>query len=410
MARLTGDKLLVGMMRSRADAAAAQQLFSRAARCWSTFGLPDGSRDARRITADGMNVLLTPSEELIQQAMNRLLKPILDADHHWLLEIPRVLMPNQSSAEVRISQRGAVMGFPLSAFGGLYLGNLLLMQIDGDSDEPLDARTRRAKTASRALKKRIPPGLGRQALASWMNGTTPSPKFAQATSRLESADTLFAGMMSEGARRSMWAMTTFQQAVMLLHEFGHVDDLARRNVATEVHRHSLAEELYADAWGHRYVKRLAKRLFTGPDDVQGSIAGSLLQLYALLDQSEIPEGADRRRAELAERCSAYIRSLAPNSQTAALITPEHALAYFDWVGSKLSQRIPVPFMFIMYEVFIRQFEGKVTYEDEAAAEHSNLKLWLPKRFWGRTERLQWGRGVDEIVVHTERPPGAAHRD
>jgi hypothetical protein len=371
--RICGDRLLVDQLRSEAQARNARHLMGRVARCWDLFGLPDGSRNPGRRRTDGQSFCLQPTEDMIHDSMNTLLGAVLPKRDVWLLDIPRVLLPDRSGAEVLISRRGAAMGLPWSAFGGLFFANYLYLCL---LEDPVDdassyraIKTWRARKIKWRLRRRIPPGLCRHALTHWMTGCAVAPKAKPAAEKLEAALTLLMMIMIKQVYpqedQSIWAMTTFQQAIMVIHEFGHVVALRDAHVQDVVHQHSVAEELQADRWGLESNKRLVRRLFGTSEAGSVLAARSLLFLYSVLEFIEYPERADPRREDMAIRCAAYIRELVTDSPFAR-IDESAVFDFFETMRESFAERLPAMYLFILLEAFLQDMHNtvEVSYEDD----------------------------------------------
>lgn len=120
---LHGDPALVALLRTAEQASTAQRLMVTAARCWDVYGLADGNGKPTSGSPTGMHFLLVPSET----ALNAVIRPHLPPDDHWLLDIPRVLLPGTGSAHMIVSRSGDVaLGLPWASFGSLFFYNEVL--------------------------------------------------------------------------------------------------------------------------------------------------------------------------------------------------------------------------------------------------------------------------------------------
>ena len=354
MAPVQGDPALVEQLRFGVKQGDVDALMGRAARCWDRYGLPDGSRNPGRQPGrlpNGLSGTLIPSEKLINESLNKLLRPVLEPADRWLLSIPRVLVPDRSSAHVLVSRKGAAIGMPWSAFGALFFANALstMFYFAEEHPDPAD-RTLRGLRQRRRLARRLPRGLCATAYRHWLTGMPPPAEAQRAVDRLEAVMTLWMKMTEPYLGQEIWAVSVFQQALMVLHEFGHVVDLGGKRPAGSEPRSTrctLADELGADTWSHRYARRLSEKLFSTDIDV----VVPLLDLFSTLDMAELPDPADPRRGDLAERCARLIHQLSS--------TPIHA----DGVNQRflaLRARADRPEKFLLtnfrdYDDFVGQF-------------------------------------------------------
>jgi hypothetical protein len=313
MAPVQGDPVLVEQLRFGVRQGDVDRLMGRAARCWDRYGLPDRSKNPGRRPDGKGHWTLVPTEKIINESLNTLLRPVLDPADRWLLDIPRVLVPDRSSAHVLMSRKGAALGMPWSAFGGLFFANALRTMFDFAETYPAPAdRTWRARRQRRRLARRLPPGLCAAAIRHWLTGIDAPTEFARAVERLESVITVWMKWSESYTAQAIWAVSVFQQALMTLHEFGHIVELSRdRPTGAEPRatRCTLADELGADLWSRRYAHRLVDVLFTDPVQV----VVPLIDLFSTLDVAELPDPVDPRRADLAERCALLTNSMVPTA-------------------------------------------------------------------------------------------------
>ncbi|MFB4318381.1 hypothetical protein [Actinomadura sp. 21ATH] len=322
MAPIKGDPALVEQLRFGVRQGDVKDLIGRAARCWDRYGLPDGSKNPGRQPGrlpDGMSGTLTPSEKDINDALNKLLRPVLDPADRWLLNIPRVLVPDRSSAHVLMSRKGAALAMPWSAFGGLFFVNALRSMLSFPVEHPA-CRSRRQR---RKLARRLPLDLCAKATRYWLTGIKPPAECVRAVERLEHVITLWMKLTEPAVGQTIWAISVFEQALMTLHEFGHVVALGRdRPTGTKpkATHCTLADELGADQWSRRYARRLADGLFADP---QHAII-PLLALYSTLDIAEMPDPGDPRRQDLAQRCALLIEYVTSRPIDLALVYDDFA--------------------------------------------------------------------------------------
>lgn len=328
MAGLRGDPVLVEQLRFGQSLGDLDSLLSRAARCWDRYALPDGTRNPGRGRAGDEHWVYRPTEKIVNDALDNLLRKILDPADRWLLDIPRVLVPDRTSAQVLMSRKGAAIGMPWSAFGGLFYANALRTMFYFAEDDPSPAdRSWRAGRQRRRLARHLPSGLCANAVRNWFTGIKVPAESAAAAVRLEGVVTVWMKRTAHETAAEIWQVTVFQQALMTLHEFGHLvafkNGPAAGSGVTAI-RCGLAEELGADLWSRRYLERLARAFFGGGPEV----VVPLLDLFGVLDLVGFADPADRRRADLAVRCADLVNGL-----VAKVAHPEAVLAKFDRVRS-----------------------------------------------------------------------------
>ena len=364
MAPIEGDPSLVDELRHGAHRDDVDELLKRAARCWDRYGLP----------GDKEHWTVRPTEKDINEPLDTLLRPVLDPADRWLLDIPRVLVPDRSSAYVVLSRKGAALGMPWSAFGGMFFVNALsaMFHFAEHVKVPAD-RARRTRRPRRKLSRRLPPGVCAAAIRHWLSGIDPPPRWARAVTRLEAVITLWMHWSESRTGWEVWASTVFQQAVMTLHEFAHIVDLGRNRPTTaepRAFRCSLTDELGSDQWSRRHVRRLAEILFRRPEQV----ISPLLDLFSALDIAELPNPDDARRSELTERCALLINSMHP--------TPVHQAAVQYYLANvRALYNRPEKFLlddFRRYDLFLERVAQGVTYLKDREAYvvvDENTKRW-----------------------------------
>jgi hypothetical protein len=260
MKRVThGDEQLASYAVRDRDDRHFKILANTMALVWDSYGLANGrlnptSRHYRR-PGDSFHATMAPSLKMINAAMNELLIDILDPSDQWMLEIPRVFNTGRITSDLILSPTGgAAILMPMAAFGTLFLWNEILMISNNYA----------AKTGLRE----VPPNERKTKLVSYLftGGELPSGVAeADVNGFLMMLDMYRLIPDENSCSTQIWEYTIFQQALMILHEFGHVK---LRNMELEALSEDspfppwdrFADEMAVDHWSAKWLCKLADSL------------------------------------------------------------------------------------------------------------------------------------------------------
>lgn len=305
---LYGDPALVALLRTQDQASTARQLIVRAARCWNHYGLADGGRNPTSGAPTGVHYSFAPSESAINEALNAVIRPYLPPDDHWLLDIPRVLLPGTASARMLVSRSGGVaLGLPWVSFGGLFFYNEVLITLQLEHAAIMTpgagAPDPRRRRTHESLQSMIGDGLP-VILRHWVTGDALPPRLATEAKVLEMALDVWRHDRGRFICSYVWAVTLIQQILMLLHELGHVSRAAEDPQAGMIeHDTDDLEEVLADVWGSECLRALYRGVLGQRDGLVLSQAISVL--FGILDEY----GGHGSR--FAQRCAGLMGILDP---------------------------------------------------------------------------------------------------
>lgn len=185
---------------------------------WDVYGLPDGSRNPT--SGKDVHLLGPPPVQDINNAFNNVLSRILKPNEFWLMDIPRQIawLRSLDASVFCTNDNRAAIVLPYGAFGGLFIANELFMACQLGPSYSISA------DKLEKIKKDFP-----KLLAFWILGMGENSEGVMGPI----ADlVLFRQLMRRDEKAGfvswhlIWAMTVVQQIFMLLHEFGHLFQVA----------------------------------------------------------------------------------------------------------------------------------------------------------------------------------------
>jgi len=224
---------------------------------------------------------MRPNIDMINEAMNGLLQQILDPSDHGMLDIPRVLNPGKPSSELMVSSTGgAIILMPMAAFGTLFRWNEYVTMTNL---YPGQEGRRRKKVARRHLML--------AGLTSFLftGGAIPSGLTKDDVSQfLMMLDAWSVTSDGLSHNKQIWEYAIFQQAMMVLHEFGHIKLINRgleydRTDPVLPAWDQAKDEMAADAHSTEWIRRLADSLLGYLDDGRRFASDAVWYYFTLLD-------------------------------------------------------------------------------------------------------------------------------
>lgn len=367
---IRGDPALLPYLRSGAESTQAEALMKKASTCWDAYGLPDRTRSPLASLPGGFYTPLAPDETAINPALNSLLEPLISPSDRWLLEIPRVLVPGTPSARLIISSSGgAAMGLPWAAFGGLFFYNELVLILGLESHQAQDV-TINKPSALRMKSYDLLQGRIRDRLlnvaASWFTGDNLD---AETHAEIELLGTVldhWRRYQGSKYRDHIWSVTVFQQAMMLLHELGHVqahnqERSTPRTTYVQEQDPLDFQEIFSDTWGLPQLRKLSNILFNSEPTLVIWPVRYIFQILSHFSAEEI-------RANLAVRCANLIALLLP--EEFGHLQPDNCLAAWgEDAGLLQSPGLLAPLYEDFASYLIMTFENPTDMQDVVRESH-----------------------------------------
>lgn len=285
--------------------------------CWDNYPLPDGSLNptSRSRRQPGVNGHLTvaPPVDGINDALNRIIKPVLQKTDAWVLTIPRSIGYTHSlDAKALFSdQGGAALMLPMGIFGMVYVVNEIVAEL-------------RAGAGSRLPQEEISfirnnyPGILAYLLLQEGPSDGDIPLFVMRLDKLRYE-------RNADERSTIWSFSVAQQLYMVLHEFGHLlhGRPTSRDVITQgVSEHRFCgkeQEIQADTWAAKQLHRGCTSSDNWPHWKPAQIA--LLTLFGAMDllrENRFLENANRD--ELALRLATLLSTSEKPGRTEQIST------------------------------------------------------------------------------------------
>jgi hypothetical protein len=373
---LRGDPQLLSYFPAETSIIADRPLSIWYTLIWDLYPLPNGNMNPGRTgSSHTPKLLMSPSYDMINQALNELIQPSLLLDEEWLLSIPREIADlGVLEAEALLTGEGsAAIRYPEAAIPNLFFINELFLELRLQEHSHLQSDLR--ASAERSIST---------LLAVWLTTIN--------VTEVELYDKIADNLSNiRYARRSagdygqyqIWSTTIVQQAFLLLHELGHLVEHDKKQLVpkgSSLYRFTsptLEQELSADIWAAIHLRRLATYWFEGETRWMSQ---PLLDLFGSLEILRQDGFIPGHKDIFLERWTAVSKTLFDRDQS----TPMTGLAYLENIGDLAIKQIKpyrrlVPFKrprsFNMGPVI--QFDQVKTYE--GATEFSNTSFNFEER-------------------------------